>query len=73
MKQNDISLIRRSSIQRHHISYDPETMVRVFQKEHWALTLIERFNPISKGFLRCLRSYIKRKKDLAIKLPNKKR
>ena len=59
---------QRSSIQKHHLSYVPEIIVKLYKKEHYALTYIERFNPISKGFIRCLKNYIQRKKQAAIKL-----
>jgi len=59
---------QRNAIQTHHISYYPEVTVQVFKKEHWILTQINRFNPVSKGFLEALRYYIEENKDRAIDL-----
>ena len=59
----------RSAIQLHHIAYEPnEIVIKLFQKEHYWITVANRFNPISRGFIRCLRDYIKKNKNRAIKL-----
>jgi len=55
-------------VQRHHISYNPEVVVYVRRTEHWLLTVMGRLNPISKGFIRALRRYIKENKKRAISL-----
>ncbi|MBT9170810.1 MAG: hypothetical protein DDT18_01161 [Actinobacteria bacterium] len=60
--------ISRKAIQWHHISYEPEIKVKIFQKEHYWITVAERFNPISEGFIKCLREYIKKNKNRAVKL-----
>jgi len=57
-------------INRHHISYDPEIVVPIFSGEHQIITLMERYSKrtVSKGFLRCLRRFIKEHKDKTVKL-----
>jgi hypothetical protein len=64
---------QRDAVQVHHLSYDPEITVKLFKKEHWAITYIDRFNPVSKGFLAALKQYIEDKKDEAIDLDFKKK
>lgn len=59
---------RGNIINRHHLSYKPEIIVRVFRKEHWIFTYLDRCNPISKGLIRGLRYWIKKNKDRAIKI-----
>jgi len=57
-------------IHRHHITYDPELVVKLFAGEHQCIGLMQRYSKrtVSKGFLRCLRRFIKENKDKAIKL-----
>lgn len=57
-------------INRHHISYDPEVTVNIFGGEHRAISLIEMYSKktVSKGFLRCLRLFIKKNGGRAVKL-----
>ena len=57
-------------IQNHHITYTPELTVKIFKGEHRCITLMNRYSKrtVSKGFLRCLRRFIKENKDKAIKL-----
>ena len=54
----------------HHIKYEPEETVKIFQGEHEILTKIQWYNKksVSKGFLRALRLYIKESKDKAVEL-----
>jgi hypothetical protein len=54
----------------HHISYEPEITVDIFAGEHQCITLMERYSKrtVSKGFLRCLRRFIKENKHKAVKL-----
>jgi len=56
-------------IQKHHISYDPEIVVKIYKGEHWAITILNRRNRnMSKGFLRCLKEYIAKHEKEAIDL-----
>ena len=51
--------MKKQVIQKHHISYDPEITVKIYQGEHWAITqLNRRTRHISKGFIECLRAWI---------------
>jgi hypothetical protein len=59
---------QRDSVQVHHLSYDPEITVKLFKKEHWAITYINRFNPVSKGFLAALWHYIAKNSEKAVDL-----
>ena len=54
----------------HHISYEPEVIVKCFAGEHQVLGLMERYGKrtVSTGFLRCLRRFIKENKHKAVKL-----
>ena len=58
------------TINRHHISYDPEITVDIFAGEHELITKMERYSKrtVSTGFLRCLRRFIKENKHKAVKL-----
>ncbi len=59
---------RGQCIQTHHLSYEPEITVKVFRKEHWVFTMLDRFNPISEGLIKGLRYWVKENKDRAIKI-----
>lgn len=55
--------------QKHHISYDPEIVVTLYQGEHWTITVLNRRKKnMSKGFLRCLKEYIAQHEDQAVDL-----
>ncbi len=59
----------KQEIQKHHISYDPEIIVKIYKGEHWAITCMNRRKKnMSKGFLRCLQKYIDEHKDMAVDL-----
>lgn len=60
-------------VQEHHICYHPEIKVLVRRCEHWALTFINRINPVSKGFIKGLRYFIKEKSKQAIRLKKAKK
>ena len=45
-------------IQKHHISYDPETVVHIYKVEHWLLTQLQRRKNISWGFVIALKNWI---------------
>ena len=51
--------------QKHHISYDPEWWVWVYQGEHWAITQLNRRKNVSCGLLDTLEDYINRHKRSA--------
>ena len=57
-------------VNKHHINYDPEITVNIFSGEHECITKMERYSKrtVSKGFLRCLRRFIKEHKYKAVKL-----
>jgi len=64
-------MAKKQVIQGHHISYEPEVIVKIYQGEHWAITqLNRRTKNISKGFLRCLQTFINEKEEIAIDLDN---
>ena len=62
-------MTKKQIIQNHHISYDPEIVVKIYKGEHWAITILNRRKKnMSKGFLRCLQEYIDTHKELAVDL-----
>ena len=61
-------LNRGMIVNRHHLSYEPEIIVRIYRKEHWLFTYLGRLNPISRGLIRGLRHWIKQNKNRAIKI-----
>ena len=64
-------IIKKTGLpQNHHLSYDPEIIVRVFRKEHWVFTMLDRFNPISEGLIKGLRYWVRKNKNRAIKIKN---
>ena len=59
-------MAKKQVIQKHHISYNPEIVVKIYKGEHWAITILNRRKKnMSKGFLRCLQEYINIHKDEA--------
>ena len=61
--------MKKQVIQNHHISYEPEILVKIYKGEHWALTILNRRKKnMSVGFLRCLQEYINKHRDHAIDL-----
>lgn len=60
----------RRAVQGHHISYNPEVKVAVFQGEHEILTKIRWYekNSVSKGFITALKTWISENEDRAIDL-----
>lgn len=59
---------RKPVIQPHHISYDPEIIVKVWQGEHWILTQVNRRKKISKGYIEALKQWILVHEDVAEEL-----
>ncbi|HEC66350.1 MAG TPA: hypothetical protein ENI23_13770 [bacterium] len=56
-------------VQKHHISYEPEVIVKIYQGEHWILTnLLRRTKTVSLGFLIEVGKWVERMKELAIDL-----
>jgi len=47
-------------IQRHHVSYKPEVIVKIYKGEHEVLTKTERYSKktLSAGFIRAMKSWI---------------
>lgn len=61
--------MKKQQIQKHHLSYNPEVIVNVYKGEHWAITILKRRSKnMSKGFLRCLKEYIKEHEEDAVEL-----
>lgn len=53
----------------HHISYEPEIKVKILRKEHFIITRLNWFKPpISRGFIKVLRNWIRENKKEAVKL-----
>lgn len=62
---------KRNVIHKHHISYDPEIIVKIYSGEHWAITQLERRTKnVSKGFIECIKAWIKKVEDIAVDLEN---
>lgn len=60
---------KKSVVQRHHISYDPEVTVRIYKGEHWLLTQLQRrTRHISKGLIKSLKVWIALNEDKAVEL-----
>jgi len=57
-------------VQQHHLSYDPEVTVTMFQGEHLVLSLLERYDrkTVSRGFVEALKLWIRQNEDRAVKL-----
>lgn len=57
-------------VQRHHRSYDPEIIEKIFKGEHRILTLMGFVSrkTVSHGFLRCLIEFVSQNMDRAIEL-----
>ena len=59
----------RNRIQKHHISYDPEIIVKIFQGEHYIITMLKRRTKnMSKGLLLELQIYLDKYKNMAVDL-----
>lgn len=52
-------------VQEHHISYNPEEIVRVFKGEHYIFTQLQRRKNISKGFVKGLKVWVALNEDRA--------
>ena len=58
---------RKPFIQGHHISYDPEIVVKVWVGEHWILTQLDRRTKrVSVGFIVSLKKWLKDNEKRAI-------
>lgn len=55
---------KKTVIQNHHITYNPEKVVRIYKGEHYILTLLQWRKKHSKGFAIALRHWLKEHKDL---------
>lgn len=57
-------------INRHHISYNPEITVDIFEGEHQVIGLMDRYSKktVSRGFIRCLKLFIEEKEKEAVEL-----
>lgn len=53
-------------IQNHHISYDPEVIVPIYQGEHWLVTQLDRRKYISKGLIKTIDVWLALNRDRAI-------
>ena len=68
MKKEKKSRKRGYCIQRHHLSYEPEKIVKIYRQEHFWLTKMGWAKKTSQGFLRALKDFIKKNKKQAVKL-----
>ena len=60
---------KKPVVQNHHISYDPDVTVKIFNGEHWLLTqLNRRTKNISKGLIKSLKVWIALHEDKAVDL-----
>ena len=50
--------MKKSIIQHHHLSYNPEIIVPIFKGEHYLITLLNRHKKISLGFIKSLKVFI---------------
>jgi len=55
----------------HHISYNPEFKVKIFQGEHMILTRLQWRKKISDGFITALNDWIKQNYKKAVDLESK--
>jgi len=58
-------------VQAHHISYDPEVVVKIYKGEHWVLTQLQRRKNVSTGFLQALKVWIALNEEKANELEKK--
>ena len=49
---------RGKTVQRHHLSYNPEVTVDIYKGEHWILTQLQRRKHISTGFIKALKVWL---------------
>lgn len=49
---------KKTVIQQHHISYDPEVKVTIYKGEHWILTQLQRRKKISAGLIKALKVFV---------------
>ena len=68
---------RLRRVQRHHITYDPEWVVPIFQGEHWLISNIQRRVHVSRGFIEAVEYELNRLKsgpiyDLDMPKPKKR-
>jgi len=63
------------TVQKHHVSYDPEETVSVFRGEHQILTLIDRYErkTVSRGFIEALKRWIRQNESRAVDLDERLR
>jgi len=56
--------------QRHHISYDPEITATIYKGEHEILSKMNMYTKknLSRGFIRCLKTFIALHEDRATEL-----
>ena len=63
---------RRHIVQRHHLSYDPEIVFRMWSEEHYYISLLDRFKPpFSLGFIKSLRFFLLKNDHRAVDLDKK--
>jgi len=60
---------KQNVIQRHHICYDPEILVKIYKGEHYAITMLNRRTKnVSWGFINCIKEWIKKAELIAVDL-----
>lgn len=60
--------MKKRVIQAHHISYDPEIVVKIYRGEHWQITQLNRFKYVSKGMVKAVKFWVALHEDDAIDL-----
>jgi len=65
-----VDLAMTRTVQKHHISYDPEVTVTIFQGEHYILSLLDRYErkTVSRGFIEALKLWIRQNESRAVDL-----
>jgi hypothetical protein len=59
---------KKTIVQNHHVSYNPEVTVKVFKGEHMILTRLGWRKKISKGFVDALEQWMKQNRPAAVEL-----
>ncbi len=64
----------RNAIQKHHISYEPEIITKIYSGEHFAITMLNRRTKnVSKGFIECIKVWIEKAELIAVDLDEKEK
>jgi hypothetical protein len=61
-------MARKTVIQSHHITYQPERVVKLYKGEHWLATQLNRRRKISEGWIEFLDWWLEENRGKAVKL-----